>query len=79
MPATMQMDAAVPGMFDLTLSDLMKRYPQTVPVFMRHRMLCVGCPIGPFHSISDACMLYALDEDEFRAELEAAIGSVEEG
>lgn len=28
---------------DLPLADLMTRWPQTIPVFIRHRMLCVGC------------------------------------
>jgi hybrid cluster-associated redox disulfide protein len=58
---------------DLPLDALMTRWPETVPVFMRHGMLCVGCPIGPFHTVVDACDEYGLDEDAFRAELEAAV------
>lgn len=57
---------------DLPLSEMMTRWPQTVPVFLRHKMLCVGCLIGPFHTIVDACAEYHLDQDAFIAELMAA-------
>jgi hybrid cluster-associated redox disulfide protein len=58
---------------DLALSDLMTRWPATIGVFLSHRMLCVGCMIGPFHTIVDACDEYHLDEAAFRCELAAAI------
>ncbi len=57
---------------DLPLCEIMSLWPQTVPVFLRHRMLCVGCLIGPFHTIEDACAEYHLDQDDFMAELRAA-------
>ncbi|NNE51531.1 MAG: DUF1858 domain-containing protein [Sulfitobacter sp.] len=61
---------------DLPLADLMTEWPQTVPVFLRHRMLCVGCLISPFHTVADACAEYHLDEEGLRAELMAATGLV---
>jgi hypothetical protein len=36
-------------------------------------MMCIGCPITPFHTVIDACAEYNLDEAAFRAELRAAI------
>lgn len=59
---------------DLPLSELMSRWPKTIAVFNRHKMLCVGCLIGPFHTIVDACAEYGLDEDTFVAELMDAAG-----
>lgn len=60
---------------DLALADLMNTWPETIPVFLRHRMLCVGCVIGPFHTVVDACREHGVDETEFRAALRAAIGA----
>ncbi len=54
---------------DLPLADLMTRWPETIPVFTRHKMLCVGCLVSPFHTIVDACCEYDLDEENFLAEL----------
>lgn len=63
------------GLMDRTLSDIMSAWPQTVKVFLRHGMHCVGCRVGPFHTIDDACLEYDLDEAAFLAELERAISS----
>jgi len=60
---------------DLPLSELMDRWPETIPVFLRHRMICVGCLINPFHTVVDACAEYGLDEDTFVAELRAAVAA----
>lgn len=59
---------------DLPLADVMTHWPDTIPVFLRHRMLCVGCVISPFHTIVDACAEYGLNEQEFVAELRNAAG-----
>ncbi|PTX54704.1 hybrid cluster-associated redox disulfide protein [Litoreibacter ponti] len=59
---------------DLPLSELMSRWPKTIAVFNRHKMLCVGCLISPFHTIVDACAEYGLDEEVFVAELMEAAG-----
>jgi hybrid cluster-associated redox disulfide protein len=58
---------------DLPLADMMDRWPDVIPVFLRHRMLCVGCLIAPFHTLSDACREYGLDERAFLAELQRAV------
>lgn len=68
------MQEMTPDNPDLCLADLMTRWPGTIPVFVRHKMLCVGCLIGPFHTVVDACREYDLDEDAFVAELMEAAG-----
>ena len=60
---------------DLTLHELFKQWPQTMAVFLRHGMLCVGCCITPFHTVIDACKEYQLNEAAFRAELRQAAAS----
>ncbi|WP_417268189.1 DUF1858 domain-containing protein [Celeribacter baekdonensis] len=62
---------------DLTLEDLMAQWPATIPVFLRHKMLCVGCLVTPFHTLQDACAEYRLDLVGFVVELEAAIKNSE--
>lgn len=61
---------------ELPLSELMAQWPETVAVFNRRRMLCVGCLVSPFHTIVDCCREYDLDETAFLAELmhAAAVG-----
>ncbi|TIO04685.1 DUF1858 domain-containing protein [Mesorhizobium sp.] len=62
---------------DVTVDEIMRRWPTTIRVMIRHRMLCVGCPIGAFHTVSDACREHEISEEDFVLELEAAMaGSV---
>jgi hybrid cluster-associated redox disulfide protein len=58
---------------DMPLSDFMVRWPETIPVFLRFNMLCVGCLIGPFHTVADACSEHGADQATFVAALEQAI------
>ncbi|WP_372529984.1 DUF1858 domain-containing protein [Nioella sp.] len=55
------------------LGELINRWPATVPVFLGHKMLCVGCLVNPFHTIADACAEYGLEPHDFVSELNAAI------
>ena len=61
--------------FRMSVDEIMCRWPATIHVFMRRQMVCVGCPIGPFHTLKDACQEYQLDEDSFLLELTAAISA----
>jgi hybrid cluster-associated redox disulfide protein len=58
---------------DMALSEFMQRWPETVAVFERYDMLCVGCLVGPFHTISDACLEHEVEEAEFLQALAQAI------
>jgi hybrid cluster-associated redox disulfide protein len=50
---------------DDLVDDIMRRWPATIRVFVDHRMGCVGCPVGSFHSVEDACREHGIDEDGF--------------
>ena len=58
---------------DMTVDEIMRRWPATIRVFIRNRMLCIGCPIGIFHTVKDACEAHQLNEESFSHEVLAAI------
>jgi len=58
---------------DTPLNELIADWPETVEVFFRHQMLCVGCLVAPFHTVTDACKEYGLEIDAFYAELTATL------
>lgn len=57
---------------DLPLACLFIEWPNAASAFLSRRMLCFGCPIAPFHTVTDACEEYHLDEETFRAALRRA-------
>jgi hybrid cluster-associated redox disulfide protein len=61
---------------DMPVDEIMRRWPATIRVMIRHRMLCIGCPIGIFHTVADAAAAHTIiDEASFSAELLAAMRS----
>ena len=70
-PKKSPMSSFDPDNPDVPLAELFRAYPETASAFLRHRMICPGCPIAPFHTVIDACLEYGLEEEEFRKELEA--------
>ena len=54
------------------VDDIMRRWPATIRVFLDHKMGCVGCPIGSFHAVDDACREHGIAPDELLAELRVA-------
>jgi hybrid cluster-associated redox disulfide protein len=57
---------------EMTVEQVMRLWPATIAVFLRHRMRCVGCAVGPFHSVAEAGAEYRLAAPELVAELAAA-------
>jgi hybrid cluster-associated redox disulfide protein len=53
------------------LSEVMRRRPQTVGVFVALRMACPGCAMSPFETVAEAAAEYGLDTQELLARLGA--------
>ncbi len=51
------------------VDDLMRQHPQTIGVFLRQRLHCVGCPFGQFHTIEKAAREHGLEPTALLAEL----------
>jgi hybrid cluster-associated redox disulfide protein len=60
---------------ELTVDEVMRRWPPTIRVFLDFSMHCVGCPIAPFHSVEEACREHGVDLAEFFGRLQAAAQS----
>jgi hybrid cluster-associated redox disulfide protein len=58
---------------DLTVDEVLDRWPETIPAFFRYRMACVGCPMAPFETLVEVADIYGLDVDCFLSELERII------
>jgi hybrid cluster-associated redox disulfide protein len=53
----------------MTVDEIMRRWPVTIRVLIHNRMLCIGCPIGIFHTVADACNAHRIDLESFSHEL----------
>lgn len=55
------------------ISELLSRWPQTIPVFQKHRMACVGCSMSGFETVTSAAAIYNLSLPSFISELHDAV------
>ncbi|UVC17962.1 DUF1858 domain-containing protein [Mesorhizobium onobrychidis] len=58
---------------DATMDEIMHGSPAAIRVVLQRGMLCVGCPIASFHTVSDAAREHDLDEEELSYDLRTAI------
>ena len=54
---------------DKTIEQVLSDQPAVLPVFLAHRLACVGCYMTRFCTLEDAITTYGLPRDRFLAEL----------
>lgn len=59
---------------DVTVDALMRADAAAIPVLIRHRLRCPGCPAAAFHTLAEACRAHGVAPDPVFADLAAAIG-----
>ena len=58
---------------DMTVDQVMNRWPAAIRVFMDFRMGCVGCPIAAFHSVDEAGREHEIDPEVLLLALRVAV------
>ncbi|MBC8331987.1 MAG: DUF1858 domain-containing protein [Anaerolineae bacterium] len=63
------------GVINLSMyvADIMGTWPQTVKIFLKYRMICVGCQLSEFDTLKDVLLNYGYSPDKILAELNAAL------
>jgi hybrid cluster-associated redox disulfide protein len=59
---------------DLTVKEILDRYPPTLRIFMDMGVLCVGCPAEAFHSLADVARVYKLDLNQLCERILSILG-----
>ncbi|MCF8127708.1 MAG: DUF1858 domain-containing protein [Deltaproteobacteria bacterium] len=58
---------------DITVKELLDRYPQALQPLMDLGLLCVGCPAEAFHTLADVAREYHLDPNQLLRRIHKAI------
>lgn len=54
---------------EMTITDILRRYPETLPVFERHGLDCYDCQIADFEQLEHGATVHKVDLDVLLAEL----------
>ena len=49
---------------DMSITEVVTNYPDTVPVFMQSGMGCIGCAAAHFENIEQGALAHGIDVDE---------------
>ncbi len=57
---------------DMTIAEVVQKYPQTVPVFLAHGLMCFGCAVARFENVEQGAQAHGIDVDALMKDLNAA-------
>ena len=57
---------------DMAIGEAVAKYPNTVPVFLRNGLHCIGCAVANYESIEQGASGHGIDVDKLLKELNAA-------
>jgi hybrid cluster-associated redox disulfide protein len=60
---------------DMTVTEVLEKWPNTVTVFQDYKTACVGCSMAPFDTMVDVAREYNLELAEILAALEKAVAN----
>ena len=52
-----------------TIEEVVNKYPESVMVFMKHGLHCIGCHVSAFESVEEGAMAHGIDVDALVADL----------
>lgn len=59
---------------DMSITDVVNTYPDTVEVFLRYGMHCFGCMAARFENIEQGALAHGIDVDMLINDLNQAAG-----
>ena len=60
---------------EMTIEEVVTQYPETMMVFMRHGLHCVGCHVSAFESIEEGALAHGINVDALVLDLNKVAAS----
>ena len=58
---------------DMNIKEVIDKYPETLSVFAKYNIGCIGCVAAPFEKLNDIAAVHGVDVKTFVKDLNAAI------
>ena len=59
---------------EMSIIDIVQNYPQSLEVFAKYGLGCVGCAAARFENLEAGAKVHGFDPDEMVAEINALLG-----
>ena len=61
---------------DMSIGEVVQKYPQTIEVFLRHGLMCFGCAVARFENVEQGAVAHGIPVDALMQDLNAAVNGV---
>lgn len=58
---------------DMPIGQVVQKHPETIPVFLRHGLMCIGCAVARFENIEQGALAHGIDVDKLITALNEAV------
>jgi hybrid cluster-associated redox disulfide protein len=58
---------------DMPIGEVVNKYPQTIEVFFKHGLHCIGCAAAAFENIEQGAQAHGIDVDKLMEDLNKAV------
>lgn len=58
---------------DMAIGEVVMRYPQTIEVFLRHGLMCIGCAVARFENIEQGARAHGINVDLLMKDLNETV------
>jgi len=60
---------------DMSIVEIVSKYPKTVEVFQKHGLYCVGCAAANFETLEDGAKAHGIDVKKLLKDLNDVVSS----
>ena len=58
---------------DMSIGDIVQKYPESVRVFLSHGLMCIGCAAARFENLEQGALAHGVDVETLVKDLNAAV------
>ena len=58
---------------EMNIGDIARKYPDSIEVFAKHGMHCIGCAAAHFETLAQGCKAHGIDTDALVEDLNKKI------
>jgi len=58
---------------EMLTSEVVKKYPQTIPIFLEYGLHCIGCAFAQDETLDEATKVHQIDLEKFLKDLNKII------
>jgi hybrid cluster-associated redox disulfide protein len=58
---------------DMTLGEVVQKYPETIPIMLEHGLHCIGCHVAAFETIEQGATSHGIDVEKLLKDMNKII------